>query len=316
MFPSRPFSSSWFRSFTDIIITTAGFLFTWTPYAIILFISAFRGKDAAVPSLITFSCACFAKSSTIWIPLLYISTSTQFKLRFLSADGAYSTPSIVHPVKKPLIHQLVVVHNQDGSIIVQTTAQLQSQNKHSLPTSNQPLMEPEETLRSDHRNRSDCSWCVLWIICAVGVVFYCKHLFSSTVLVSVKNQLRENVKPLRMRMKPTVPHRHRCIDFLTCFADSFNQSRCQQRVTQKTRNRWRLETKGTPPHSIRSIKMSRRRKFLDSSISRFEWYVSFLLCVSWKNPTERKWVYIKIFFRSLACQNSLWETQVDIWGCE
>ena len=115
-----------------------------------------------------------------------MSTSTQFKLRFLAADWAESTPLIVHSVKKPMIHQLVVVHNQDGSIIVQTTAQSQSRNKHSLPTSNQPLMEPEETLRSDHRNRSDCSWCVLWIICAVGVVFYCKHLFSSTVLVSVK----------------------------------------------------------------------------------------------------------------------------------
>lgn len=29
-------------------------------------------------------CACFAKTSVIWIPLLYMGTSTQFKLRFVN----------------------------------------------------------------------------------------------------------------------------------------------------------------------------------------------------------------------------------------
>ena len=56
--------------FTGIVITTFGFIFTWTPYAVTLFASGFRGKDYAVPPLVTFFCACFAKSSVIWIPML------------------------------------------------------------------------------------------------------------------------------------------------------------------------------------------------------------------------------------------------------
>ena len=72
---------------SGIIITTCGFIFTWTPYAVTLFISAFRGKDYAIPPMVTFFCACFAKSSVIWIPMLYIGTSTQFKLNFVNRDS-------------------------------------------------------------------------------------------------------------------------------------------------------------------------------------------------------------------------------------
>ena len=70
-----------------IIITTCGFIFTWTPYAVTLFASAFRGKDYAVPPLATFFCACFAKLSVIWIPMLYIGTSTQFKFYFVNHNA-------------------------------------------------------------------------------------------------------------------------------------------------------------------------------------------------------------------------------------
>ena len=52
-----------------------------------LFTSAFRGKDYAIPPIVTFSCACFAKSSVIWIPLLYIGTSTQFQLHFVNRNA-------------------------------------------------------------------------------------------------------------------------------------------------------------------------------------------------------------------------------------
>ena len=66
-----------------IIITVTGFIVTWTPYAIVFFISVFRGREGSVDPLATFICACFAKSSIVWIPLLYISTSTHFKFRFV-----------------------------------------------------------------------------------------------------------------------------------------------------------------------------------------------------------------------------------------
>lgn len=137
-------------SFIDIIITTAGFLFTWTPYAITLFLSAFRGKHAAVPSLITFFCACFAKTSAIWIPLLYMSTSTQFKLKFLAVDSSESSPLAGKAIKKPTIHKLVVIHERDGSCLTQAAPPSTIVTKLSLPTNNQLLVDTEDTSRSDN----------------------------------------------------------------------------------------------------------------------------------------------------------------------
>ncbi|CAF1105940.1 unnamed protein product [Rotaria sordida] len=75
------------RILKSIIITTSGFIFTWTPYAIIFFVSAFQGKDYAISPMATFFCACFAKTSVIWIPMCYVMTSTQFQLNFVNRDA-------------------------------------------------------------------------------------------------------------------------------------------------------------------------------------------------------------------------------------
>ncbi|CAF3801856.1 unnamed protein product [Rotaria sp. Silwood1] len=74
------------RILKSIIITTSGFIFTWTPYAVTLFVSAFRGKDYAISPMATFFCACFAKTSVIWIPMFYVATSTHFQLSFINRD--------------------------------------------------------------------------------------------------------------------------------------------------------------------------------------------------------------------------------------
>ncbi|CAF2701419.1 unnamed protein product [Rotaria sp. Silwood2] len=75
------------RILKSIIITTSGFAFTWTPYAVTLFVSAFRGKDYAISPMATFFCACFAKTSVIWIPMFYVFTSTQFQLNFINRNA-------------------------------------------------------------------------------------------------------------------------------------------------------------------------------------------------------------------------------------
>ncbi|CAF1664263.1 unnamed protein product, partial [Rotaria sordida] len=75
------------RVLKNIITITSGFIFTWTPYAVTLFVSAFRGKDYAIPPMATFFCACFAKTSVIWIPMFYVATSTQFQLNFINRDA-------------------------------------------------------------------------------------------------------------------------------------------------------------------------------------------------------------------------------------
>lgn len=82
-----------------IVITVTGFIITWTPYAIVFFISVFRGKEGGVDPLATFICACFAKSSVVWIPLLYISTSTHFKFHFVDLNSIYKQEqtSAQHP---------------------------------------------------------------------------------------------------------------------------------------------------------------------------------------------------------------------------
>ena len=81
-------------SVLGIIIKTCGFIFTWTHYAITFFVSAFRGKDYALPPMTTFFCACFAKTSVIWIPVLYISTSTQYSFHFINQQSFEQNVSV------------------------------------------------------------------------------------------------------------------------------------------------------------------------------------------------------------------------------
>ena len=52
-----------------------------------MFFAAFRQDYYALPALLTFFSACFAKTSVIWIPLIYIGTSTHFQLRFVSPEA-------------------------------------------------------------------------------------------------------------------------------------------------------------------------------------------------------------------------------------
>ena len=62
----------------------AGFILSWTPYTVAFFISAFSAANVA--PIVVFICSCFAKTSVIWIPLLYITTSAQ--LRFSLVDSS------------------------------------------------------------------------------------------------------------------------------------------------------------------------------------------------------------------------------------
>ncbi|CAF4087606.1 unnamed protein product [Rotaria sp. Silwood2] len=123
------------RIVKSIIITTLGFIFTWTPYSVALFISAFRGKYYAMPPLITFICACFAKSSVIWIPLLFIGTSTQFKLRFVNANRLnYRTRS--DRVAGKIVHTFALVRNNNSSITIRTLRTVPDKRKHATIRTN------------------------------------------------------------------------------------------------------------------------------------------------------------------------------------
>lgn len=72
-------------------MTTFGFVVTWTPYAIAFFLAAFRGKNYGTPPAVAFLCACFAKTSVVWIPIIYASTSTQFQVSFVSRAAIEET---------------------------------------------------------------------------------------------------------------------------------------------------------------------------------------------------------------------------------
>ncbi len=101
-----------------VIITICGFIFTWTPYAVALFVSAFQGKDYALPPLVTFSCACISKTSVIWIPMLYIGISTQFRFQFVNQDAAEQTAptnrvnaTTMHPAPGNIDGQQLAINN-------------------------------------------------------------------------------------------------------------------------------------------------------------------------------------------------------------
>ncbi|CAF1034100.1 unnamed protein product [Rotaria magnacalcarata] len=81
------------RILKSIVITVFGFIFTWTPYAIVFFISAFSGSNYTIPPMATFMCACFAKTSVVWIPLLYMTTSTQFRFNLVDMTALDRMPA-------------------------------------------------------------------------------------------------------------------------------------------------------------------------------------------------------------------------------
>jgi hypothetical protein len=126
-----PISLAWISiCISGTIITTCGFIFTWTPYAITLFASAFSGKHETIPVLVTFFCACFAKSSAIWIPLLYVSTSTQLRFRFNSTKRLRREPNSTRHVQQR-VHKPTVLDSMDGSLLVRTDDAISGNNKHS-----------------------------------------------------------------------------------------------------------------------------------------------------------------------------------------
>ncbi|CAM4819334.1 unnamed protein product [Rotaria magnacalcarata] len=97
----------------SIIITTVGFTFSWTPYAVALFVSAFRRKHYAIPPLATLMCASFVKTSTIWVPLLYMSTSTQSLLRFVNHSRKSSRRRPEHGIDKIARKYGLIQNNHD-----------------------------------------------------------------------------------------------------------------------------------------------------------------------------------------------------------
>ncbi|CAF1021720.1 unnamed protein product [Adineta steineri] len=111
------------RIIKSIIITTCGFIFTWSPYAAALFVSAFQGKDYAIPPLATFLCACFAKSSIIWIPLLHIGTSTQFQFHFVNLTTVNNQVES-NKMENEVLQTPLMTHINDGSVIVRTATLL------------------------------------------------------------------------------------------------------------------------------------------------------------------------------------------------
>ncbi|CAF3333282.1 unnamed protein product [Rotaria sp. Silwood2] len=96
-----------------VVITTIGFIFTWTPYAITFFLSAFRGKDYAIPPMTVFVCACFAKTSVVWIPMLYANTSTHFQLNFTVRERSDQSTGITEGGAAILANVLVLIREND-----------------------------------------------------------------------------------------------------------------------------------------------------------------------------------------------------------
>lgn len=73
-------------------MTVLGFIFTWTPYSIAFFITAFSSNNYHTPPIAIFMCSCFAKTSVMWIPLLYMTTSTQFRFSVVDQNNLSKTP--------------------------------------------------------------------------------------------------------------------------------------------------------------------------------------------------------------------------------
>ncbi|CAF2640907.1 unnamed protein product [Rotaria sp. Silwood2] len=101
------------RILIRIIITTVGFFFTWTPYAVAFFVSALRRKDYFIPPMTIVYCACFAKTSVLFIPIFYFSISTQFQLRFANRDTLGAAIEIIRIGAASSARILILPQNHD-----------------------------------------------------------------------------------------------------------------------------------------------------------------------------------------------------------
>jgi uncharacterized protein YybS (DUF2232 family) len=61
-------------------------------------VSILRGVENGTPPIITFICSIFAKSSAVWIPSLFIGTSTHFKLSIVNRT-AINQQGLSHQVE-------------------------------------------------------------------------------------------------------------------------------------------------------------------------------------------------------------------------
>ena len=80
--------------------------------------------------MVTFLCACFAKSSVLWIPLIYMSTSTQFQCSFVNLKAVESQQTSDY-VEDRKLQKLTIVDNDDGSITIRAIDQVSNKKKFS-----------------------------------------------------------------------------------------------------------------------------------------------------------------------------------------
>ncbi|CAF1406425.1 unnamed protein product [Rotaria sordida] len=114
------------RILKSIIITICGFIITWTPYAIVFFISAFHNTNTTISPLATFVCACFAKSSVMWIPILYINTSTHFRLIFVDMNSINKQETIGSTGREAHNPSVIVEKKEKTSAIAVINAPLEN----------------------------------------------------------------------------------------------------------------------------------------------------------------------------------------------
>ncbi|CAF2146451.1 unnamed protein product [Rotaria magnacalcarata] len=76
-------------------------------------VKTFRSKHYAIPPLATLMCASFVKTSTIWVPLLYMSTSTQSLLRFVNHSRKSSRRRPEHGIDKIARKYGLIQNNHD-----------------------------------------------------------------------------------------------------------------------------------------------------------------------------------------------------------
>nr|DAC74070.1 TPA_exp: neuropsin [Branchiostoma belcheri] len=78
------------RSITLMALAVCGgFLFAWMPYAVVGMWSAVAGADA-VPIALASAAPLFAKSSSLWNPIIYLGMSDRFRLNMC---GCFATPT-------------------------------------------------------------------------------------------------------------------------------------------------------------------------------------------------------------------------------
>ncbi|XP_006819744.1 opsin-5-like [Saccoglossus kowalevskii] len=123
-------------------ITTICFLVSWTPYAIVSFVSVIKGSSADIPLIVLTSPNLFAKFSCVYNPIVYYTTDKMFRKSVNQLFWSICLPCCEYHITSDVQPQDLTLHADAAH----TSMQGRCQDKVEQPCNRLPLPNDSEVV--------------------------------------------------------------------------------------------------------------------------------------------------------------------------